>query len=187
MKKHLLIGALSLLLAAPAVAQGRTAASAFNAVQQANLHPAPLWPSWLPSYVVQADWSVRIRGHWDCCSTSLTPPSWPSGFEVDYSYPYQGGFGGGFFLRTTKHALEGAVRSVQRANRDETKHIRLGGRRVVAFRPGGVATYYGLTTGTVAYLFYSHDFGGTPRSAVGHMISSLRPISGLSAPRQRFG
>ena len=182
MKKYPVIAMAALLLAASAAAQGRTAASAFRAVQHANLRPVPLWPSWLPIYVLKADWSVRIRGRWQCCSASLNPPSWPSGFEVSYSYPYHGEYGGGFFLRTTKKALEGAVASVQPVNRNETKHLRLGGRRVVAFRPGSTATYYGFTIGTAAYVFYSHDFGGTPRSAVGHMIASMRPITGLSPP-----
>jgi hypothetical protein len=158
----------------------------FNHLRHARLRPAPLWPTYLPPSSRRAHWSVYgIRGAPLYSGTSPDPlASGPTAYSVNYgvnpSFCTGGASRGAGFSRTSTRAFRKAVQD-SRVN-SAPRHVWLGGRNVIEFRPYSSETYWGFLGKGGAYLFYSKDFGGPPSSAIGRMIASLRPITRLRPP-----
>jgi hypothetical protein len=159
----------------------RTAAAAFSSVSRAHLHPTPLWPAYLPDRIKNGNWMVaNLRGVQPYSAYPDNTATGPSAFRVDYSYPFQDGFGGGGFSRTSQKGLNTVLRQA-RVN-FAPRHLRLGGRHVVEFRPGSTATYWAFSGPGGVYVFSSKDFGGPSAATIGRMIASMRPITQLRPP-----
>lgn len=163
-----------------------SAHAVFNHLLHAHLRPAPLWPTYLPPSGRHAHWSVYgIRGAPLYPGTSPDPlASGPTAYSVDYgvnpSFCTGGAYRGAGFSRTSTRSFRRAVQD-SRVN-SAPRHVRLGGRNVIEFRPGSSETFWGFLGQGGAYLFYSKDFGGPPSSVIGKMIASLRPITRLRPP-----
>ena len=163
-----------------------SAHAVFNHLRQAHVRPAPLWPTYLPPGGKHAHWSVyEIRGASLYSGTSSDPlASGPTAYSVSYgvnrSFCTGGASQGAGFSRTTARSFRRAVQN-SRVN-STPRHVRLGGHNVIEFRPYSSETFWGFLGDGGAYLFYSKDFGGPPRSVIGKMIASLRPITRLRAP-----
>jgi hypothetical protein len=163
-----------------------SAHAVFTHLRHAHLRPAPLWPTYLPPSGLHAHWSVYgIRGAPLYPGTSADPlASGSTAYSVNYgvnrSFCTGGAYRGAGFSRTTTRAFRRAVRD-SRVNL-APRHVRLGGRNVIEFRPYSSETYWGFLGHGGAYLFYSKDFGGPPSRVIGKMIASLRPITRLRPP-----
>jgi hypothetical protein len=157
-----------------------------NHLLRAHLRPAPLWPSYLPPSARRAHWSVYgIRGAPLYPGTSPDPlASGRTAYSVNYglnpSFCTGGAARGAGFSRTSTRSFRRAVQN-SRVN-STPRHVRLGGRNVIEFRPYSSETYWGFLAQGGAYLFYSKDFGGPRSSVIGKMIASLRPITRLRPP-----
>ena len=162
-------------------AAAATAARVFDKVRSAKLHPVPLWPSYLPAKIAGGDWwveTIRGRGRY-----GRTPISALNGFELYFSYPFEGEFGGGGFARTNRKGLNAILRSGRAHYQPPPRHIRLGGRRVIVVRPGDTGTAYAFSTHGGVYVYETKDFGGPSQRTIGRMIRSMRPMSHLRPPK----
>jgi hypothetical protein len=101
-------------------------------------------------------------------------------YGVNQSFCTGGASRGAGFSRTSTRSFRRAVRG-SRVN-SAPRHVRLGGRNVIEFRPYSSETFWGFLGDGGAYLVYSKDFGGPPRSVIGKLIASLRPITRLRPP-----
>ena len=101
-------------------------------------------------------------------------------YGVNPSFCTGGAYRGAGFSRTSKRSFRRAVKG-SRVN-STPRHVRLGGRNVIEFRPYSSETIWGFLGDGGAYLFYSKDFGGPPRRVIGKMIASLRAITAVSPP-----
>ena len=186
------VGVVAPSMTAPAAAavcrqlfQG-SAHAVFNHLLHAHLRPAPLWPTYLPPSGRHAHWSVYgIRGAPLYSGTSPDPlASGRIAYSVSYgvnpSFCTGGAYRGAGFSRTSTRSFRKAVQD-SRVN-SAPRQVRLGGRNVIEFRPYSSETFWGFLGEGGAYLFYSKDFGGPPRSVIGKMIASLRPITRLRPP-----
>jgi hypothetical protein len=105
------------------------------------------------------------------------PTAYSVSYGVNPSFCTGGASRGAGFSRTSTRSFRRAVHD-SRVN-SAPRHVRLGGRNVIEFRPYSSETIWGFLGEGGAYLFYSKDFGGPPSSVIGKMIASLRPITRL--------
>ena len=167
------------LLVTAGRAEAITEAQAFKAVRHANLRPTRLWPAYIPKKITTADWSIEtIRGKGPY---GRTPLSAPNGFELYYSYPFKGEFGGGGFARTNQQGLNRLLR-VATEDGEPPSYMTLGGRTVIKFRPGTTSTSWAFSGPGGIYVLRSNDFGGPSQSVIGQMIRSVRPITKIKPP-----
>jgi hypothetical protein len=149
-----------------------SARAVFKHLRRAHLRPAPLWPAYLPRQIRRGKWGVYV------------PARGPTAYSVYYVSrrfdPSGFGFDRGGFTRTTARAFHHQVR-FSRRNCAPPRHVRLGGRRVIAFCYPSTL-WWGFLGRGGAYLFYTHVYHGVSRRTIGKMIASLRPITQLSPP-----
>ena len=177
-----------LLVGIAGPARANTEAHAFTSVVRAHLHPVPLWPVFVPDRIGNGNWTVsNLRGVQPYPAYPDYTASGPSAFAVFYSYRahIKGAcagcnFGGGGFSRTSRRGLDTELAFERRTGHTE-RHIRLGGRNVIAFSSDTRSMWAFASPGGY-YVFQSNDFGGPSARTVGRMIASMRPISHLSPP-----